>query len=726
MSDTVFNPILHFLKDARPESIMGGGKSQNSIISSRLEEQRFKLSETFHHLSEKVNTCPNFNNKIVLHASMYDDSLAPSYTPYDLFPQSRNVNFLTPFRSGYLVQAPITELELLAEDVKTTRSVKRLVDISRVESVRFFDKEDAINLESFNNVWDQALEDDQGKYFAVWLMPLNGDVENKILKERFKEICEELRINFTVDGDPFSVINGMDDKRHVPTTLCVSSQDRLIELVTSGTTFRIDPIQPISSTSPPGDGSEPMRPIPNEIIHQPIVGIVDGGCTAASYQLAEAWREPNFVNDNEADHKHGNQVTSLVVHGYGWNNNLSLPKLDCRFGVLQAVPKHGTTKFLSNEQLISSLETAIQNHPDTHVWNFSFNEPGSCSYDQVSYLGHSLAELARKYSVLPIISVGNSPGSSIKPPADCEAAITVGGRLHDKKGMPTGECPISLNGPGPSYMLKPEISNFSHVRVLGGAQTKGSSFSTALTSPIAAHTMNKLQEPTPDLVKALLIHHSDTSSYDPGSGFGVPNSEFLPWECQPGFVTMFWKASLRTNTKYYWELPIPPSIIKDGKLWGQGVLTAILNPSPLCSILAGSNYFSARLETALQYYDRNGKAQNLLGTMSVGKIKEQDARKQEHKWSPVRHHRKNFKGKGFNGNSLRVYARTFARDLYLYNFINNVEEIPALDVVFVLSLGTGNLDDDTYNEMRNHLGNFVEMGVVETQVELNTDDDIYT
>lgn len=108
-------------------------------------------------------------------------------------------------------------------------------------------------------------------------------------------------------------------------------------------------------------------------------------------------------------------------------------------------------------------------------------------------------------------------------------------------------------------MLKPDISHFSHVRALGGAVIAGSSFATALVSPLAAHTMDHLRQPDPDLVRALLIHRADGDGFDTATGFGTPDAAYLPWECRPGTVTLQWKASLRDRASYYWELPIPPA-----------------------------------------------------------------------------------------------------------------------------------------------------------------------
>jgi hypothetical protein len=234
----------------------------------------------------------------------------------------------------------------------------------------------------------------------------------------------------------------------------------------------------------------------------------------------------------------------------------------------------------------------------------------------------------------------------------------------------------------------------------------------------------RLRDPDPDLAKALLLHNADGESFDPALGFGSPNAEVLPWQCAPGFVTLQWRAELRPGAAFYWELPIPDSLKKTGKLRGRGRLTAVLNPHPLVADYAGPNYFSARLNTALQYPKRPDKFDNLLGSMDTDRVPEQEARNIDHKWCPVRQHgdiSSDFSSRGlaFDGDVLRVYARVYTRDLYLYGY-TDMNEVPPLSAAFVLSIGTGDARDDIYTELRDALGAFVESAVVDADIEIDS------
>jgi Subtilase family len=745
----LLNPVLRFTREPKPEGISGGGKNAGGIKTERLARQRLALAAQFASLASDAARRPRFHGRLIIYAAMFDDSLAPTWTPSDLFQTTRGARLITPYRTGYLVEVAADHLASLGRLVQLTDLTKDQVDISRVESVRFFEGEDTVGALSLDAIWQEAPETVAGRAFVVWLMPLYGHDAAEHLIQAFTSLRDKAIIPPEQLLDAVAAELGADVpavmrrsiravamsgdrinraareyrlRRRARTTVIVPTPDALQQLIASGTIFRIEPVYLIGSTSP-GEGREPDRPLPANMASLPIVGVVDGGMSATSYRHAEAWRAPPLVRDGDADAQHGNRISSLIVQGHDWNNNLTLPPLYCQIGTVQAVMRSGVRVFVDPQDFITYLDGVMAANPDTRVWNFSLNQRTPCHLDSVSPLGHDIALLARKHRVLPVVSIGNRPGDRLQPPADCEAAVTIGGRLHGDNGAPAGECPVSLAGPGPSSMLKPDLSHFSHVRAIGGTVVAGSSFSTALTSPIAAHTMQRVREASPDLVKALLLHNSDGHGFDPSLGFGTPAITSLPWECRPGFVTLQWKASLRPGAAFYWDLPIPQSMRQLGKLRGMGALTAILNPHPMVTDYAGPNYFGIRLACALQYQRGQTprgalKFHNLLGSLDTEKITEREARSIDHKWSPIRHHRNDFQSVSFEGDTLRIYARLYARDLYLYGY-NGADEVPEMETVFVLSLGTGNESDDVYNELRDQLGVFVETAVIDSDIDIN-------
>ena len=155
-------------------------------------------------------------------------------------------------------------------------------------------------------------------------------------------------------------------------------------------------------------------------------------------------------------------------------------------------------------------------------------------------------------------------------------------------------------------MLKPDVSWYSHLRMLGGTVNTGSSYAVPLVSSLSAHTFANLKKPSADLVRALLINAGELGGHDNALGWGTPWNGHAPWTCAPGSVTLAWRARLRPGFWYYWnDPPIPDELIHNGKLLGSGRLTVGLNP--LVSGLGGPNYFSTRLQVALQYRKSQGE-----------------------------------------------------------------------------------------------------------------------
>ncbi|MBZ9803364.1 S8 family peptidase [Mesorhizobium sp. ES1-6] len=740
----ILNPVLRFTKDPRPEGITGRGKNRTGIRFERLDDQRSVLSDAFAGLNRRQEQLATAAGRTMIYASMFSDSRATTWTPTDIFNADRGASIVAPYRSGYLVEIETSRLGFYSSLMIAADVDRDMVDISRVEDVRAYDSNDVAHGIGIDRLWELAPEIGAGRAFTLWFMPYRDNASAEVVLQEIGRLRDEEVLGSLPTapllqlpalpvapgeetGQRLRLVSSLTDRisfalrdyraRHrAKTGVIIRDRERLASILGSAAVFRLDPMPVIASTSP-GEGTEPQRPLPASLASMPIVGVVDGGLTASSYQPAEAWRAQPLVPTGFADARHGNKVTSLIVQGHDWNNRLQLPSLYCRAGIVQVVPREGSGYFLDPDSLTPYLDVVMAAHPETKVWNLSLNQRTDCDLNQVSALGHDLAVLARKHGVLLVISTGNQPSGRMQPPADCEAALTVGGRLHLSDGAPGGKCPVSLTGPGPASMLKPETVHFSHVRTIGGVVSAGSSFSAALTSPLAAHTMAALREPSPDLVKALILHNADNPVYDIALGYGSPG-ESMPWNSPPGAVTLQWTASLKAGAAYYWELPIPAALRASGKLRGYGTLTAILDPHPLVSEIAGPNYFSARLETAVQF-ERDGKTHNLLGSLDTKKITEQEARELDHKWSPLRHHHKKFKGISFDGDNLRVYARIFTRDLYLYGY-DHPDESPEMTVNFVLTIGTGWENDAIFNQMHASLGAFVENSTLDTSVEVET------
>ena len=739
----LLNPVLRLQMKPAAESPTGGGKGRQSIIYGRLAPQQQKLSTQARSLYASRHEFPTFEGKTLLTVRMFSDSLAPSHTPNDLFGSVHDCQLVAPLNKGYLVEANLARFPAIVAALRKPRSYALQSDISRVSDLMAFDEQTRLRGHSVDDLWQTAPEIEDGRLFVIWLTPFHDNGAREALFEALGVLTKKRVLLPVLSGTRFlartedatgvtrpdptarlsSIARAMRNYRTTGVahaTVTVPNKENLSVIVASGTAFRIDPVRPIRVTSPvEGMHAQPSLHLENA----PTVAVIDGGLHATSYRPAESWRAPPLVPDSQADRNHGNAVTSLAVHGHAWNNNRNLPILDCRVGTIQAVPRRDTPVLIDDYEFIQYLDTIARAHPDTRVWNISANQTGlSLNFAEVSVLGHELTRLARKRSILPIVSIGNVEPHNTdrpRPPADCEAAIVVGGREADGDGNPAHACSICLSGPGPEGMLKPDVSWFSRLGLLGGGMGIGSSFPTPLVSSLAAHTFSALHDPTPDLVKALLINAAELDDHDPALGWGTPYQGRLPWVCEPGSVTLAWRAQLEPGISYYWnDIPIPPELVRHGKLFGKARLTAILNP--LVSPYGGANYFASRLEASLQYIDKPGGAwKALLGTMKESTIGENDARSELKKWHPIRRRSVDFSKRGgrqFFGNSLRLYARVYSRDLYQFGWSHHGQAGPQ-EAAFVLTLWSGGQYRSIYDSTVQTLGNFVESAVIEQGIE---------
>ena len=739
----LLNPVLSLQMEPVPESPRGGGKGRESIVQDRLLPQQSKLQKQAQSLYGSRMDFPTFNGKTLLAVHMFSDSIAPSYTPKDLFTSVHGCRLVAPLRNGYFVEADLGRFHGLAEAIGSPHRIALQVDISRVSDMMAFDDEACLRGHSVEDLWKAAPEEEDGRLFIIWLTPFHDRGAREALFVAIGKLSDQhslfpvfprMRLPPRTDDTPAetrptptlrqsSIARAMRSYRNTGVghaTVRVPDKECLSAIVASGTAFRIDPVRTIQVTSP-GEGQRPAPALQLEAA--PIIAVIDGGLHAASYLPAEAWRASPLVPDNQAARKHGNGVSSLAVHAYAWNNNRNLPALECRIGTVQAIPHSNSTRLVNEHDLINYLDGVARAHPDTRVWNISANQVGpGLDHEEVSVLGHELTRIARERNILMVVSVGNvGPYNSERPspPADCEAAVVVGGREADKDGDPAQHCSACLCGPGPDGMLKPDISWFSTLRMLDGVIDTGSSYAAPLVSSLAAHTFDALRDPTPDIVKALLINVAELDQHDPGLGWGTPYHGHMPWNCQPGSVTLAWRAQLEPGIAYYWnDIPIPPELVLNGKLFGKARLTAILNP--LVSPSAAANYFSSRLQSSLQYIDKPGADwKSLLGPMKESTILENDARDELKKWSPIRRHCADFTkqgGRQFAENHFRLYARVYTRDLYQFNWNHHSQAGPQ-EAAFVLTLWSGEQQRSIYNSTVQELGNFVESAVLEQEIE---------
>lgn len=728
------NPLLRLVKVPTRERPDVRGKDPARITdASRYRRHRARLLEAFAQLpSDPDRQRADHEGHFFVWAKMHGDSLANTHTPHDLFSENVGATMKMPWRDGYVVEVSDQALTRLARRVDDPSKAAHRCDIYSVEQLRLFSTVLAEN-DRIDKAWEAAPADEDGlRRFTVRLADYEPDDAEASVLAALTGLSanDRLRIARPTTAEsgaltrwiaPDIAAELLGDRKSI--SVALRDKESLEELVLTGSITRWEPVTPLRPTIP-GDGAEPNIQLPS-MDGEPIVGVIDGGYHTNRYTGAVAWRQvPVLVPDSEAARAHGNKVSSVVVDAHLWSNQLQLPQLHCQLGVVQALPSENSRFTLTAEATLAHIEQAFIAHSDTHVWNLSANVEKECDEYEVSELGRGLAEIARRHKKLLVISAGNRNGDSLRiaPPADCEAALVVAGRTHDDAGAVSGACAVSRVGLGPEGMLKPETSWFSSLRVLGGDIASGTSFAAPLVSRLAAHTWRNLADPSPDMVKALLLTASDLNGYSREMGFGSPVSPEFPWNCPPNAAVVAWTESMTYMQRYYWTgIRIPPSLMRNGRFRGRAKLVAILAPHVAED---GHHYFQTRIEAGLGFRAmRKGKMENvpLAGCLNPLEI-ESAAREDDNKWDPVRVYEKDCRrtrGKAIPGDqpSLQVYSRLFWRDTYRYD-TSHMQTTPC-DVTFVVTLESGDPDADTYNEFRRIMAEEVVSAVVEQDIEID-------
>ena len=452
-SRPALSPVLRLLSEPRPEGVVGRGKSEDTTKIERVESQRQSLYSEIEVLSQgRGIEIVHGSDRVLLKATMFADSLAPTHTPYDLFPKTLDCRFVAPTFDGYIIDVDQRRLPTIAHHIKDATRWNVLSDVSRVKSVSAYSQWEALRGRDEELLWARAVKGEHGRFFVVWLRAYADASAREDVMEQFADYANE-RVLLPVLDDQRSrqlALTPTDTTNALAATTVgralreyrrtegvgralieIESREKLHTLVASGTIFRIDPARPVSVSTIPAPGPAHVAPTLPE---RPVVAVIDGGFDDATYRVNEAWREHPLVDDNVADRTHGNAVSSLVANAKGLNPSLDLHDYGCKFGTMQVVPRKGTGSVVLEDDLIDALANMSLRHRDVRVWNLSFNYEEHDEDDFISGLGHEIAAIARQTNCLPVISAGNVAGSvnHLLPPGDSEAALTIGGRQSTK------------------------------------------------------------------------------------------------------------------------------------------------------------------------------------------------------------------------------------------------------------------------------------------------------
>ena len=279
-----------FHANPRPKDMTSVRKSTDRIVRNRLGQQRETLAKSFGEMAETVGKQPVFNGRVVVYATMFNDSLAPSHIPNDLFRPANGARFMVRHRMGYLIEVESCQLEKFADQVRQTTRAKKKMDISRVQSVGFFGMENVLGEKKPGILWHIAPETEDNRIFIVWFMPLqnieakehlvrnvtelrdrgiissqppilerilrvfNNNVQDvrdvKDIQDIPEDMHQDLRTTTSKEDKISLAMRDYLERGHVRTTVSIPSRAALRRLLASGTVLRIDPLSLTAASAP--------------------------------------------------------------------------------------------------------------------------------------------------------------------------------------------------------------------------------------------------------------------------------------------------------------------------------------------------------------------------------------------------------------------------------------------------------------------------------------------
>lgn len=375
------------------------------------------------------------------------------------------------------------------------------------------------------------------------------------------------------------------------------------------------------------------------------VGILDNGIKRiphlAPWIEGERWTVYPESNINPS---HGTFVAGIALYGdacenQNWVGHKGVKILDAT--VFPDTQKEG----LDEDDLIQNIKEAVsQNHEKVKIWNLSISIVREVSDDKFSDFAIALDALQDQYNVLICKSAGNcsnfmlnKPKGKIHEGADSVRSLVVGSVAHEKGEYDFSEVdnpsPFSRVGPGPEYIIKPEISHyggnaglnqfgkmitsgvksFSQEGSIEGAV--GTSYSTPRVTSLAAGIYQELNEEfDPLLLKALIIHSASYSNnlMVPSTertkqlGFGVPKTVNDIIYNKPHEATLILRDNLAKGEFIdIMDFPMPSSLVKDGFFTGQVIATLVYDP--ILDHSQGIEYCQSNIDVKFGSYDQKSE-----------------------------------------------------------------------------------------------------------------------
>ena len=691
----VVQPSRDFLQKAE-----GGGGSIKSFITdeTEFETHREFLASEIDNIERSLDY--NFQKypeiPSVIKAELREDALAKSHRPVDLFKIDTCPMIGLDHMGEILVSATKTGLGKLKSRIDAPKSEAQKANISAVKNVSKFEDKDKLQGLSLKELMQKSKRK-EGNFFKVLLFDHRDPEINDKTTRGFVSWANKNRLV----AEDISKLRGLSIWR-----VNGASEDQVKEIAAhpSVRTVSFFPSFAIALKRGHISNQEISNfPTPEAGKKYPRVAVIDSGIPK-SHPFLSPWvldRE-SYVPDAYQDNKHGCFVGGLISFGNQLNGKKICPDNEpVQIVDIQFIPdpkKDTVTEDILMERLKTCVPTLTKKQ-NIRIWNMSVSLDLNAEVERFSSLAIFMDKLQDENRIIMTLPSGNYEDQDnqrvwppqkdignadiLKVPADSVRAVTVGAIAGKEKpgsivkiNQPAS---YSCKGPGPAYITKPDLVNYSGNLTVDNGTADCSNqgiisfdelgkitedIGTSYSCPLVARTMsilhNRLENPTSNnLIKALTVHNSNVpeglgkmEEVFPYVGFGRPGGVDDMLSCKHSEVALIFEQEIYEGYNLIYPFSWPESLIDEKKKCRGKVRMTLVAGVPL-NASYGSEYVRANVSAALQAgnLSKNGRIK-YLGKIdenpSSGKLSryyyEKELIKNGYKWKPIKRYERDLKG----------------------------------------------------------------------------------
>ncbi|MFZ6800085.1 S8 family anti-phage peptidase IteS [Undibacterium sp. Di24W] len=707
------NPIAHVSYERRDLVGMdppagGGGKELVPVTAELRQALARSMVDAAALIAAEARSHPDVPGVMVMR--MRDMAVAKSHRPLTLIAEANMPQAGHGEINEMLVAVNPVSLDQLEHVIKarTTKAIR--ANLSAVDRFEAWDINRRLPKYARNKPLDQVLA--TFRLLAVRLMVRlfshDSAATTSLVVERFEQLFREHEIAVVRlpqrTGPPLFLLT-MNEAMSVAAFSAILHFQGIRQARPEPRILPAAAVMP-ATPMPTFAGAPPMSGLP-------VVAVFDSGVDPTSAHL-QPWiaSRDTYILPPDTNFVHGTAVASLVVDSRGLNGQHPYFPMAAACRIHDVCALESGPYGAQQGDLIIRLREAIAKHPEVKVWNLSLGG-AEIGDDEFSEFGRELDALSDVHGVLFVVAAGNYkdvprrgwPAQSvamadrISIPADSVRALTVGAITHLESAASlvriAEPAPYSRRGPGPVFTPKPDLVHVGGnadtllqtagigVNVLTCAGTVSNGCGTSYASPIAAglaaRTWHSLSAPgranpltaSPVMVKALMIHCAQLGAPDRTAlerryyGAGMPGDPTAVLYDSDSSFTMLFELDIVDSMKWRKApFPIPPSLIHEGKLKAEILITAVY--APPVDPTKGAEYVRFNVDVGFGRLSTNAKG-NLAfqgcvpieGELGTTGFEEAQV---EHggKWSPVKTYRRSFP-KGATGNVWALQATLLRR-----------------------------------------------------------------